>query len=78
MALPLSPLLKLPPRKWSLEICFMEFLSLNVALYLYKSTIPSIEYCYHICSHAPSCCLELLEKLQERVCRTVGSSLALS
>ena len=56
----------------------MEFLSLNVALYLYKSTIPSIEYCYHICSRAPSCCLELLEKLQERVCRTVGSLLALS
>ena len=51
----------------------MKFLSPEVALYLYKSTIRScIEYCCHIWAGAPSCYLELLEKLQKRICRTVG------
>ena len=55
----------------------MKFLSPEVALYLYKSTIrPCMEYCCHIC--APSCYLELLDKLQKRICRTVGPSLAAS
>ena len=57
----------------------MKFLSPNVALYLYKSTIwPCMEYCCHVCTGAPSCYLELLDKLQKRVCRTVGLSLAAS
>ena len=44
----------------------MKFLSLEVALYLYKSTIHScVEYCYHIWVGAPSCYLELLDKLQK-------------
>ena len=51
----------------------MMFLSPEVALYLYKSTIwPYMEYCCHICY------LELLDKLQKRICRTVGPSLATS
>ena len=55
----------------------MKFLSPEVALYLYKSTIrPCMEYCYHIWAGAPSCYLELLDKLQKRICRTVGPSLA--
>ena len=37
-----------------------------------------MEYCYHICTGAPSCYLELLEKLQKWICRTVGPSLAAS
>ena len=42
-------------------ICSMKFLSPEVALYLYKSTIwPCMEYCCHICSGAPSCYLDLL------------------
>ena len=46
------------------------------ALYLYKSTIrPCMEYCCHVWAGAPICYLELLDKLQKRICRTVGSSL---
>ena len=57
----------------------MKFLSPEVALYLYKSTIrPYMEYCCNVWAVAPSCYLELLEKLQKRICRTVGVSLAAS
>ena len=57
----------------------MKFLSPEVALYLYKSTIqPCVEYCCHVWAGAPSCYLELLDKLQKRICRTVGPSLAAS
>ena len=60
-------------------ICSMKFLSPEVALYLYKSTIrPFMEYCYHVWAGAPSCYLELLDKLQKRICRTVGPSLTAS
>ena len=42
----------------------MKFLSPEVALYLYKSTIrPCMEYCCCIWAGAPSCYLELLSKL---------------
>ena len=55
----------------------MKFLSPEVALYLYKSTIhPRMEYCCHVWAGAPSCYLELLDKLQKRICRIVGPSLA--
>ena len=55
----------------------MKFLS--VALYLCKPTIRScMEYRCHVWAGAPSCYLELLDKLQKRICRTVGSSLAAS
>ena len=57
----------------------MKFLSPEVALYLYKSTIrPCMEYCCHVWAGAPSCYLELLDKLQKRICRTVGPSPAAS
>ena len=56
-----------------------KFLSSEVALYLYKSTIrPFMEYCCHVWAGAPSCYLELLDKLQKWICRTVGPSLAAS
>ena len=55
----------------------MKFLSPEVALY--KSTIrPCMEYCCHVWAGAPSCYLELLDKLQKQICRTVGPSLAAS
>ena len=58
-------------------ICSIKFLSSEVALYLYKSTIcPCMEYCRHAWTSAPSCCLELLDRLQKWICRTVGPSLA--
>ena len=54
----------------------MKFLSPEVALYHYKSTThPCMEYCCHVYAGAPSCYLELLDKLQNRICRTVGPSL---
>ena len=57
----------------------MKLLSHEVALYLYKSTIhPCMEYYCHVWGGAPSCYLELLDKLQKRICRTVGPSLAAS
>ena len=53
-------------------MCSMKFISPEVALYLYKSTIwPCIEYCCHVLAGAPSCYMELLE-----LCRTVNPSLA--
>ena len=55
----------------------MKFLSPEVSLYLYKSTIrPCMEYCCHVWAGAPSCYFELLDKLQKRICRTIGPSLA--
>ena len=57
----------------------MKFLSPEVALYLCKSTIQLfMEYCCHVQAGAPSFYLELLDKLQNRICRTVGPSIATS
>ena len=52
-------------------ICSMKFLSREVALCLYKSTIQQcIKYCYHVWASAPGCYLELLDELQKQICRT--------
>ena len=57
----------------------MNFLTPEVAQYLYKSTIrPCMEYCCHVWAGGPSCYLDLLDKLQKRVCRIVSPSLAAS
>ena len=57
----------------------MKFLSPEVALYLNKSTIrPYMEYFCDVWAGAPGCYLELLDKLQKRICMTVGPSLAVS
>ena len=37
-----------------------------------------MEYCCHVWAGAPSCYMELLGELQNRICRTVGPSLAAS
>ena len=48
----------------------------EVALYLYKFTIRlCMEYCCHVLDGVPSYYLELLVKLQKRICSTVGPSL---
>ena len=55
----------------------MKFLSPEVALY--KSTIqPCMKYCCHVWAGSPSCYLELLDKLQKQICKTIGPSLAVS
>ena len=57
----------------------IKFLTPDVALSLYKSTIrPCMEYCCHVWAGALSCYLKLLDKLQNRICRTVGPLLAAS
>ena len=57
----------------------MKFVSPEVALHLYKSIIhPCMEYCCHVWAGAPSSYLDLLDKLQKRICRIVGLSLAAS
>ena len=64
-------------KKIAALICSMKFLSPDVALYLYKSTIlPYMEYLCHVWDGAPSFDLELLDKLQKWICRTLGASLA--
>ena len=70
---------KTASKKIGALICSMKFLSPEVALYLYKSTIrPCMEYCCHVWAGAPNCCLELLDKLEKRISRTIGTSLAAS
>ena len=57
----------------------MKFLSPEVAFFLYKSTIRlCMEYRSHVLAGALSCYPELLDKVQKRICRTVGPSLATS
>ena len=57
----------------------MKFLSPEVALYIYKSTMrPCMGYCCHVWAGIPCCYLELLDKLQKQICGTVGPSLAAS
>ena len=68
---------KTASKKIGALMCSMKFLSPEVALYLYKSTIrPCMEYCCHVWAGTPSCYLDLLDKLQKRICRIVGPSLA--
>ena len=57
----------------------VKFLCTEVALYLFKSTVHlCMEYCCDVWAGAPSCYLELLDKLHKWICRTVGPSLAAS
>ena len=78
-ALTLSLLLKLPPKKIVAMIRSIKFLSPEVSLYLYKSTIrPCMDYCCHIWAGAPNCYWEFFGKLQKRIYGTVGPSLAAS
>ena len=68
---------KTTSKKIGALICSMKFLSLEVTLYHYKSTIWSyMEYCFHVWAGAPSCYLESLDKLQKQIYRTVAPSLA--
>ena len=71
-------IVKTASKKIGALICSMKFLSPEVALYLYKSTIrPCMEYCCHVWAGAPSCYLGMLDKLQKRIYRTAGPSIAL-
>ena len=70
---------KTAPKKIGTLIRSMKFVSPEVALYLYKSTIRScMEYCCHVCAGASSCYLLMLDQLQKRICRTAGPALPVS
>ena len=57
----------------------MKFLSPEVVLYHHNFIIrPCMKYCCHVQAGAPSFYLELSDKLQKRIWRTVGHSLATS
>ena len=76
--LTLSRLVKLPPRKLEPWFVLWSFFLLRL-LCVYKSTIrPCMEYCCHVWVGAPSCYLGMLDKLQKRIYRTFGTSLAAS
>ena len=69
---------KTASKKIGVLICSMKFFLLRL-LCISKSTIRScMEYWCHVWASAPSCYLEFLDKLQKRICRTVGPSLAAS
>ena len=75
----ITSIAKRASKKTGALIPSMKFLSPEVALYLYKSMVQScMEYCHHVWAGAPSCYLELLNKLQKRIWRTVDPSLAAS
>ena len=75
----IASIVKTASKKIGALIRSMMFLSPEVALYLYKSTIQlCMEYFCHVWAGAPSCYLELLGKLQKQLCRAVGPLLAAS
>ena len=45
---------------------------------IYEGLQPCMDYCFHVWAGAPNCYLELLDKLQKQICRTIGLSLAVS
>ena len=72
-------IVKTASKKIGASIRSMKFLSPEVALFLYKFIIrPCVEYCCHVWVDPPSCHLEFLDKLQKRIYRTVGPSIAAS
>ena len=80
-ALILSLIAKTASEKIGTMICFMKFLSPEVAQYLCKSTIyirPCMEYCCHIWAGAPSCYLEMLDSYKKGYIGLLVPSLAAS
>ena len=54
----------------------IKFLSLEVVLCLYKSTLRQcMEYCCHVLAGAPKRDLNILHMFQKRVCKAVGPAL---
>ena len=75
-----SQFLKLPTRKWKPWFVLWSFFllrysnSLSLLVYLR----PYMKYCCHVLAGTPNCYLDMLDKLQKQVCRTIGPSLATS
>ena len=72
------PIAKRASKKIGILIRSIKFLFLGVALYLYKSTMqPCMKYYDHVWAGISSCYLKFWDKIQKRICRTVGSSYVL-
>ena len=71
----LSLLLKLPPRKLEPWFVLWSFFLLRLLCMSINLPYGCIEYCCHVWAGAPRCYLEFLDKVQKRICRTVGPSL---
>ena len=70
---------KTTSKKIGALIHFMKFFSPEVAFYLYEYTIrPCMEYCCHVWPGGPNWYLDFLNKLQKRLCRDFGPTLAVS
>ena len=70
------PIAKTASKKIEVLIRSMKFLSPEVVCISINLNIKScMEYCCHVWAGAPSCYLELLDKLQKQICRTIGPSL---
>ena len=70
---------KATSKKIGSSICSMSFLSPDIAGYLHESSIwRCMEYFCHVYAGAPSCFLEMLDKVQKWIYRTDGPSLAAS
>ena len=68
---------KAASKKIGALLCSVKFLSPELVLYLYKSTIrPCIEYCCHVWYGAGKCYLNLLDKLKRHICKGVGPELS--
>ena len=72
--LSLSLFLKCLQEHWSLDIFYKVSFSQGCFLSLYSNIQPYIEFCYHASMGGPSCYLDMLDK----ICRTIGLSLAAS
>ena len=59
---------------WFYEVSFSWDSSVSLKIY----HTPCMKCCCHVRDCAPICYLELLDKLQKKICRTVGPSLAIS
>lgn len=66
---------KTASRKTGAYNCSIKLFSSEVPLNLYSSTVESfMEYCCHVWAGTLSGSLNMLNKLQKEVCKTVGSS----
>ena len=70
---------KTTSKKIGALMCYLKFLSPEVALSLQKSIIRScMEYCCRVWAGVPNCYLQMLDKLQKWICRTISPLLAAS
>ena len=73
-----SFIISIAKENWSFNSFYEVYFSWGCSVSLQSTIRPGMEFCCHVWAGAPSCYLELLDKLQKRICRTVGPLLAAS